>query len=165
MNLRFRTRTLLVVTLAVAAFLTWRLHDPEADAIRVIEAEGGKVHFAYQHPYLGSYRSISVAQLHNYRYFQQIDLAFAGAKSAPEFTLNEIVFGNSEFRKVAAVELRIEQCTPEVVAQLKYLSQLEHLVVEMPNMFMSGDCDQIGKLEELQREFGDLVVPTVSLFR
>jgi hypothetical protein len=159
--LRFRLRTIFLVTAAVACFLAWRLRDLERPAVEAINKAGGKVHFAFQGPMPG-WTYFSVAMLPEYIYFSQVAVTRHGAEQAPRPTAMEFLLGNDPDTRVAIVELRLEQMSPPMVAHLKTLANLQFIVVDMPTGITPKDSPEAQRLEALEQEFGGKLCPAFN---
>lgn len=162
-RMHFSLRTLFVVIALLAVYLTWRMRDPEARTLSAIQKAGGKAHFGYQQPWMGSTKFISIAMLPGYDYYSQHDLTCTGAQSPPELSLVEILLGNSSVRRINAVTIPIGEVTPQMEKMLRSLTQLRYLVLEMPKMMTNAESSEALRLRELKTAFGDKVWPTVNL--
>lgn len=159
--LRFRLRTIFLVTAGVACFLAWRLRDPERGAVEAIEQAGGKVHFAYQGPMPG-WTYFSVAMLPEYIYFSQVAVTRHGAEQAPRPTAMEFLLGNDPDRRVVIAELKLEKMSPAIIDHLKSLPNLQFIVVDMPSGMTPKDSPEAQRLEALEQEFGGKLCPAYN---
>ncbi len=158
---RIRIRTALILIALVAIFLAWRCRDPEASTAAAISNAGGRVHLGYQNPQIGSSSHISVGMLPDYMYFSQYDLSLSSDAVEPRMSISEILLGPTNSHRVRAIELKLNQCTPELMLQLEQLQNLNIILIEMPGITARGS-DDAKQLAAIKQRFGDRVWPTVN---
>jgi hypothetical protein len=158
-RLQFGLRTMLLIVTLMGVYLAWRIHDPERAAVRVIRAAGGQVHFGYQNPVTsGTY--LSVGMLPENEYYGRVDVDNYRATGPPPLTASEVLFRPGSEHRVRLVEIQLEQLTPEVVAHLATLRELQFVVVDMPAGVLAADSPEVKQLSAYREQLPGKIYPS-----
>lgn len=130
--LRFGARSLLLLTMVVAAYLTWRLQNQETRAKRVIESLGG---YAFC---VGKVQMTNGFKVYSIRTGPYSGTTVRLSDESPSFSFSELALGPSEEHNIETVVLRLDKLTPQVTAILSDLESLRDVVLIVDGPVDSG---------------------------
>lgn len=137
--LRFGARSLLLLTMVVAAYLTWRLQNQETRAKRVIESLGG---YAFCVGKVQMTNGFKVSSLRTGSNSTTVRLS----DESPSFSLSELALGPSKEHNIETVVLRLDKLTPQVTAILSDLESLRDVVLIVDGQVDSGSAWRAAEL-------------------
>lgn len=159
--IQFRLRTIMFVMAAFACFLAWRVPRSEQASILAIRSVGGRVHYNYEFPTeLTSWTSFMT--LPGSLSFSQVQVTHSGSFAPSDSTALQLLLGTNLDNYVGAVELPLEQMTPEMIETLKSLTHLRMIVLDMPSGMLPEDSGEVRTLKGLQEEFDGLIRPAYN---
>lgn len=134
--LRFGARSLLLLTMVVAAYLTWRLQNQETRAKRVIESLGGYAFCVGKVQMINGFKVSSLRTGSNSTTVRSTTVRLSD--ESPSFSLSELALGPSKEHNIETVVLRLDKLTPQVTAILSDLESLRDVVLIVDGPVDSG---------------------------
>jgi hypothetical protein len=104
--------------------------------------------------------ALSFGMMPENEYYGAVDVGVFGTAEPPPLTASEVLFRPGSEHRVRLVEIQLEQLTPEVVAHLATLLELQFVVVAMPKGVLAADSPEVKQLSAYREQLPGKIYPS-----